>query len=71
MKITITVADRLFKRDIEVRFQEFFERVAADITDSLKNGGTGLCGRYELDTATLLQNAFANGQYDKEAGDEN
>lgn len=63
MNITITVTDKLFRKDIEDRFQDFFKRVIADIADSLNNGSTGLCGRYELETAVLLQNAFACGQY--------
>lgn len=66
MKITITVTDKLFRKDIEDRFQDFFKRVIADITDSLNNGSMGICGRYELETAVLLQNAFACGQYDEE-----
>ena len=65
MKITITVADGLFGKDIEDRFQDFFKRVITDISDSLNSGNTGLCGWYELETATLLQKAFANGQYDE------
>lgn len=63
MKITITVSDKLFRKDTESCFQDFFKRVIADIADSLNNGSTGLCGRYELETAVLLQNAFAHGQY--------
>ena len=66
MKITITVSDGLFGKDIENRFQDFFERVIADISESLNNRNTSLCGWYELETATLLQEAFANGQYDEE-----
>jgi len=66
MKITIDVTDKLFRKEIEGCFQDFFERVIADIADSLGNESTGLCGRYELETAVLLQNAFAHGQYDEE-----
>jgi hypothetical protein len=68
MNITITVTDKLFRKDIEDRFQDFFKRVIADIADSLNNGSMGICGRYELETAVLLQNAFAKGKY--EDGDE-
>ncbi len=66
MKITITVPDKLFRKDIEGRFQDFFGRVIVDIADSLDNESTDLCGRYELETAVFLQNAFAHGQYDEE-----
>ena len=66
MKITLTVSDGLFGKDIEDRFQDFFKRMITDISDSLNNGNTGLCGWYEVETATLLQNAFAKGQYDEE-----
>ena len=66
MKITITVSDKLLRREIEVRFQDFFERVIADIADNLNNRSTYLCGPYELETATILQEAFANRQYSEE-----
>lgn len=66
MKITITVPDKLFRKDIEGRFQDFFERVIADIAGDLNSGDIGICGRYELETATLLKEAFAKGQYDEE-----
>lgn len=68
MKITITVSDKFFRREFKDRYRDFFDRVIADIADSLNNGSTGLCGRYELETATLLQRAFAKGQYDEEEG---
>ena len=64
MKITITVPDKLFRRDIETRFGDFWERVIADIADGLNNENVGLCGRYELETAALLKNAFAKGAYE-------
>ena len=49
MKITVTVSelsklsDKLFRREIEDHFQEFFCRVIVDITNSLKNESTDLC----------------------------
>ena len=66
MKITIVVQDTLFRNEIEDYFQDFFNRVIADIADSLSTGCTSSCGRYELETAAQLQNAFACGQYDEE-----
>lgn len=71
MKITITVSessklsDKLFRREIEDRFQEFFSRVIVDITNNLNNESTYLCGRYELETAKFLKNVFDRGQYER------
>ena len=65
MKIIIDLSDKLFKKDIETHFQDFWCRVIADITDALNNDeGYSLCGRYELETATLLKRAFEKGIYD-------
>ena len=72
MKITVTVSelsklsDKLFRREIEDHFQEFFCRVIVDITNNLNNESTYLCGRNELEIAKFLKDAFANGQYEKE-----
>lgn len=66
MKITIDVTDKLFGRDITNCFQDFFSRVIADTVQALNNDHIGLCGRYELETATILKEAFANGAYSEE-----
>ena len=66
MKITIDVTDKLFGRDITNCFQDFFSRVIADTVQDMNNGHIGLCGRYELETATFLKEAFANGAYNEE-----
>lgn len=66
MRIIITIPDNLFRRDIENKFKDFFERVIVDIAGSLNNENTGLCGLYELETATFLKKAFAHGLYDEE-----
>lgn len=64
MDITITVSEKMFKSDIDNKFQDFFSRVIADIATNLNNGKTAMCGRYEMETATLLLNAFSHGEYD-------
>ena len=64
MKITIDVPDKLFWQEIEGCFQDFFGRVIADIADGLNNENVALCGRYELEAAALLKNAFARGAYE-------
>ena len=66
MKITITVSDKLFLKDVENHFQDFFSRVIADTVQDMNNDHIGLCGRYELETATFLKEAFANGAYNEE-----
>lgn len=51
---TITIKiPKEFKNDFNNdRFEEFFERVSADIDN------TGLCGNYEKETAEMLKEAF-------------
>lgn len=66
MKITIDVTDKLFGRDITNCFQDFFSRVIADTVQDMNNDHIGLCGRYELETATFLKEAFARGTYNEE-----
>lgn len=67
MKITIDVTDKLFGRDITNCFQDFFSRVIADTVQDMNDDHIGLCGRYELETATFLKEAFAKGAYNEEA----
>ena len=66
MKITINVTDRLFARDITNAFQDFFCRVISDIVRDLNDDRVGLCGRYELETATILKEAFSKAAYNEE-----
>lgn len=63
MTITLTVSDKLFKKDAENRFQDFFDRVIVDIAGNISDDSLKLCGRYELETASLLKIAFNHGQY--------
>lgn len=71
MKITIEISDNLFKNDASTKFQDFFERVIADMADSLNTDSPKLCGRYELETATLLQRAFCTAKYEIDGGTDN
>ena len=65
MKILLEVSNKMFSKDIEDHFRDFWYRVIANITDTLNNDeGYSLCGRYELETATLLKRAFEKGVYD-------
>ncbi len=68
MKITIEISDNLFKKDASNKFQDFFERVIADMADSLNTDSPKLCGRYEMETATLLQRAFCTAEYETDGG---
>ena len=44
-----------FENDLRNRFQDFFDRVIADIDYN------GCCGNYEKETAEMLQRAFEKG----------
>lgn len=63
MKIIIDVNDKLFKKDVLNRFQDFFERVISDIATNMNEDTLNACGRYEMETATLLKSAFLCGDY--------
>lgn len=72
MTITITVSDKLFGHDVENRFQNFFDRLIVDIAGNISDDDNlKLCGRYELETATLLKVAFKHGQYFDESKEDN
>lgn len=65
MKISLEISDKLFKNDANNNFQEFFDRVIADICMGISSEGMShLCGRYELETATLLKHAFKQARYE-------
>ena len=68
MKIILDVSDKLFNTDITNCFQDFFDRVISDIAFSLNNDSPNLCGRYEMETAVILKNSFANAAYTEEVG---
>lgn len=67
MEIRITISNKLFNKEINNKFQDFFGRVIADIAGELNSDEScGMCGRYELETATLLKEAFRTGKYECE-----
>ena len=68
MKITIEISNNLLKKDASNKFQDFFGRVIADMADSLNRDTPKLCGRYEMETATLLQRAFCTAEYETDGG---
>lgn len=68
MKITIEINDKLFKKDASNKFQDFFGRVIADIAESLNENLPKMCGRYEMETAALLQKAFYKAEYKIDGG---
>ena len=73
MKITIEIGgidDKLYKQDIENKFQDFFGRVIADIKDNLNNDSPNICGQYELETAMLLRRAYQVANYENDGGAE-
>ncbi len=52
MKVIIDIPNYEFNNDIADKFQDYFERVKADIAD-----GT-LCGNYELETTEMFLASF-------------
>lgn len=52
MKIIIEIPNYEFDNDVKDKFQDYFERVKADIAD-----GT-LCGNYELETTDMFLASF-------------
>lgn len=65
-EIKLNLSDKMFSNDIYDKFQDFFNRVIADISDSLNNDNVCMCGRYELETAVLLRSAFRLSVYNEE-----
>lgn len=65
-EIKINISDNMFKDDIADKFADFFERVIADIASGLNNNSTNSCGRYELETAAMLKEAFRTATYKTE-----
>jgi hypothetical protein len=64
MKITITVDEAVFDKEIENKFSDFFNRVITDI--KYPDVVQGLCGNYEYETADMLKNAFYAAKYNEE-----
>lgn len=52
MKIIIEIPDKEFGQDIADKFQDYFERVKADIADGI------ICGNYELETTDMFLASF-------------
>lgn len=55
VEIRLCIDDSFENDFIEDRFKDFFDRVIADIKASHFEG---LCGNYELETASFLREAF-------------
>lgn len=64
MKITITVDEAVFDKEIENKFSDFFGRVIEDI--KYPDVVQGLCGKFEYETAAMLKNAFDAATYNEE-----
>lgn len=64
MKITITVDEAVFDKEIENKFSDFFNRVITDI--KYPDVVQGLCGNFEYETADMLKNAFYAAKYNEE-----
>lgn len=74
MKITIEIGgldEKLYKQDIENKFQDFFDRLIVDMVDDLNNASSHLCGQYEIETGMLLRKAFQVANYENDGGADN
>jgi len=58
MKITIDVPEKVFRHDINNKFQDFFGRLKEETREHMNNGTSLLCGTYELETIQMLMDAF-------------
>lgn len=58
MKITIDVPEKVFRHEINNKFQDFFERLKEETKEHMYDGTSLLCGTYELETIQMLMNAF-------------
>jgi len=56
MNVSINIPDE-FAKDLQDKFNDFFERVKCDINHSLKYD-ISMCGNYERETAEMLEKAF-------------
>ena len=52
MKVIIEIPNYEFDNDVKDRFQDYFNRVKADIADST------VCGNYELETTEMFLASF-------------
>lgn len=59
MKVMIDIPKE-FEEDLKCTFQDFFNRIIADITYSLNNEELMCCGNYERETAEMFLSAFEN-----------
>ena len=59
MKVMIDIPKE-FERDMQDKFNEFFERMIADIDYALEKQEPLLCGNYERETAEMFLSAFEN-----------
>ena len=57
MKVMIDIPKE-FEEDLKDNFQEFFNRMIADITYSLNDEEPMCCGNYERETAEMFLSAF-------------
>lgn len=57
MKVLIDIPKE-FERDLQDKFNEFFERLIADINFALDKQEPLLCGNYERETAEMFLSAF-------------
>lgn len=57
-KIILNIPDNEFGVDIQNKFQDFFERVKAEIETRVESGDELVCGTYEIETAEMFRKAF-------------
>lgn len=60
-KIIIEVPDKELGIEIGDKFENFFNRICAEITVRLNHSDELVCGTLEYETATMLRKSFQNG----------
>lgn len=60
MKIIIDIPEKEFGVDIDDKFQDFFNRLKAEIKNHLTTNTGLVCGAYELETIDMFLKAFGN-----------
>lgn len=60
MRIEIDIPKEFEEHFKQDKFKDSFERIMADIKQSLENGDCLCAGRYEYETIEMLQKAFEN-----------
>ena len=66
MKVTLDIDEEILDNEVKNKFNDFWNRVIVDLVDAKTNDNfENLCGQLELETASMLQIAFKNAEYEE------